>query len=141
MGAATAHVSTAHRDSKDSRTPGLSADWRQNIAYNAELQLATAALVAAGYRASRQMHHYRVIHSLAHTIGADAKLIGRLDQFRKGIVKSFRWSALPGLRIGETVFWGARIGSDLAASSASSGRRNESRSLVESSLCTGKPQP
>ena len=32
------------RDLKDCRTPGLSADWRFSIAYNAALQAATAAL-------------------------------------------------------------------------------------------------
>ncbi len=42
-----------------------------SIAYNAALQTATAALAAAGYRATRDSHHYRVIQSLAFTIGAD----------------------------------------------------------------------
>ena len=32
---------------------------------------------------SREAHHYRVIQSLALTIGADAKLVSRLDAFRK----------------------------------------------------------
>lgn len=71
------------RDLADSQTPGLSSDWRLNIAYNAALQAATAALAAVGYRASRDAHHYRVIQSLAYTIGADPGLITRLDQFRK----------------------------------------------------------
>lgn len=54
-----------------------------NIAYNAALQAATAALAAAGYRASRDQHHYRVIQSLRETIGADAALINTFDTFRK----------------------------------------------------------
>jgi hypothetical protein len=29
------------------------------------------------------MHHYRVIGSLAHTIGAKADLVNKLDKFRK----------------------------------------------------------
>ena len=41
------------------------------------------ALVAAGYRATRDSHHYRVIQSLTYTIGADTKLIAQFDQFRK----------------------------------------------------------
>ena len=53
------------------------------IAYNAALQCAIAALAACGYRASREAHHYRVIQSLPHTIGADAKLVAQLDAFRK----------------------------------------------------------
>ncbi len=73
----------ADRDLKDSRAEGLTADWKLNIAYNSALQIATAALLACGYRASREMHHYRVIGSLAYTIGADADLINKLDKFRK----------------------------------------------------------
>ena len=71
------------RDLEDSKSQGLSADWQMNIAYNAALQTANAALAAAGYRATRNAHHYRVIQSLAHTIGADTKLIAQFDQFRK----------------------------------------------------------
>jgi len=73
----------ADRDLKDCRTEGLSADWRLNIAYNAALQLATAALAASGYRARRDAHHYRVIQSLALTIGTDRMLVIRFDAFRK----------------------------------------------------------
>lgn len=73
----------ANRDLEDCQTPGLSSDWKLNIAHNAVLQVATAALAACGFRASRQAHHYRVIQSLAYTIGADAELVARLDAFRK----------------------------------------------------------
>lgn len=38
----------ADRDLKACRTPGLIRDWQFNIAYNAALQLASAALTAAG---------------------------------------------------------------------------------------------
>ena len=61
----------------------LRADWRLAIAYNAAMQLAVAALAAAGYRASRESHHFRVIQSLAHTIGAASDTVAKLDQFRK----------------------------------------------------------
>ncbi|MFA4916086.1 MAG: hypothetical protein WC560_05375 [Syntrophales bacterium] len=71
------------RDLADCQLLGLSPDWRLNIAYNAALQAATAALAAAGYRAARESHHYRIIQSLAYTIGAPAGLIARFDQFRK----------------------------------------------------------
>lgn len=40
----------ADRDLAASKTPGLHNDWRFNIAYNAALQVASAALAAAGYR-------------------------------------------------------------------------------------------
>jgi uncharacterized protein (UPF0332 family) len=76
-------LSMADRDLAQCQTPHLSPDWQLNIAYNAALQAATAALVAAGYRAAREAHHYRVIQSLAHTIEADPHLIIQLDKFRK----------------------------------------------------------
>lgn len=54
-----------------------------NIAYNAAMQAATAALAAAGYRASRDQHHYRTIQSLRETIGASEKIVATFDAFRK----------------------------------------------------------
>jgi hypothetical protein len=76
-------LSLADRDLRNCKAQGLDADWRFAIAYNAALQAATAALAAAGYRATRGSHHYRVIHSLELTIGADRKLIHQFDAFRK----------------------------------------------------------
>lgn len=73
----------SERDLVDCQIIGLSPDWRLGIAYDAALLAATAALAAAGYRAARESHHYRVVQSLAHTIGADASLIAQLNQFRK----------------------------------------------------------
>lgn len=71
------------RDLADSELAALSPDWRLNIAYNAALQAATAALAACGYRAAREAHHYRILQSLALTIGSPKSLINRLDLFRK----------------------------------------------------------
>ena len=71
------------RDLSSCMVKGLNPDWRLNIAYNAALQAATTALAAEGYRASRDSHHYRVIQSLAFTIGADGDLVTKLDGFRK----------------------------------------------------------
>lgn len=76
-------LSLADRDLAQCRTPSLSPDWQLNIAYNAALQVATAALAATGYRAAREAHHYRVIQSLAYTVKADAGMIAQLDKFRK----------------------------------------------------------
>lgn len=75
-------LSMADRDLAQCRTPHLNPDWQLNIAFNAALQAATAALAAAGYRAERGAHHYRVIQSLAHTIQADPGFIIQLDKFR-----------------------------------------------------------
>jgi len=71
------------RDLRECQAKGLGADWRFAIAYNAALQAATAALAAAGYRSTRDSHHYRVFQSLEYTIMAEPKLIYRLDAFRR----------------------------------------------------------
>jgi hypothetical protein len=76
-------LAVVERDLADSAASGLSADWRMNIAYNAALQAATAALAVAGYRASRDQHHYRVIQSLRETIQSDVQAVHVFDAFRK----------------------------------------------------------
>ena|SRR3990172_4122072 len=76
-------LQVVERDLADSDAEGLSADWRMNIAYNAALQAATIALAAAGYRAARESHHFRVIQSLRETIGVDAGVAATFDAFRK----------------------------------------------------------
>ena len=48
--------------------PGLGPEWRFDIAYNAALQLAVAALAASGFQAERQNKHQRAIECLAFTI-------------------------------------------------------------------------
>ncbi|MEP6536493.1 MAG: hypothetical protein ABJF23_14295 [Bryobacteraceae bacterium] len=73
----------ADRDLNACTTPGLHTDWRFNIAYNAALQLASGARAIAGYNAERASQHYRVIDSLAYTIGTEAETIRKLDTFRK----------------------------------------------------------
>jgi hypothetical protein len=73
----------AERDLTDSAVSGLSADTQLGLAYAAALQMSTAALAAAGYRAARDRKHHWTIQSLAYTIGADANLIARFDAFRK----------------------------------------------------------
>ncbi len=76
-------LEVVERDLADSAAEGLSADWQMNIAYNAALQAATAALAATGYRASRDSHHYRVIQSLRETLGTDPAAVATFDAFRK----------------------------------------------------------
>jgi hypothetical protein len=71
----------------------LPADWRCTIAYNAALQAATSALAAAGYRASRDNHHYRVIQSLEFSClrSACARRRGKVDQINSsGTILSVR---------------------------------------------------
>lgn len=76
-------LSIVERDLKDSQSKDVSNDWRFAIAYNAALQAVTAALAAAGYCASRDSHHYRVIQSLSLTLGKSAEFIRSFDAFRK----------------------------------------------------------
>jgi hypothetical protein len=73
----------ADRDLRDCHSVGLSADAQFSIAYNAALQCATAALAAAGYRAAREAHHYRVIQSLAFTLELNKATVLTFDAFRK----------------------------------------------------------
>jgi hypothetical protein len=73
----------AARDLRDCGLAGLSNDWKLNIAYNAALQIAVAALAACGYRAAKESHHYRVIESLALTAGLEPKTVRLLDSYRK----------------------------------------------------------
>jgi hypothetical protein len=76
-------LQVVERDLADSDAEGLSADGRMNIAYNAALQAATIALAAAGHRAVRESHHFRVIQSLRETIGVEAGVVATFDAFRK----------------------------------------------------------
>lgn len=73
----------ADRDLKDCQARDLSDDWQLNIAYNAALQSAKAALAAAGYRTSREAQHFRIVQSLAFTLRLEKSLIDKLDKFRK----------------------------------------------------------
>lgn len=73
----------ADRDICQSQTPGLGPEWRFGIAYNAALQLATAALAASGYQAERQNKHQRTIECLAWTVGLGASEVALLDLCRR----------------------------------------------------------
>jgi hypothetical protein len=73
----------ADRDLNDCKAEGLSPHWKLAIAYNAALQMATAALAASGYRSSREAHHLRVIQSLRYTTNAEPFLVVEFDAFRK----------------------------------------------------------
>ena len=75
--------SICDRDLKDCQATNISNDNRFAMAYNAALQAATAALAACGYRTEKGDHHYRTIQSLELTIGADSKLVVKLDALRK----------------------------------------------------------
>lgn len=62
-----------HRDLKDARFDGISADWRFGIAYNAALKLCTVLLYAEGYRPARNLAHYRTLQALPLILGNEYK--------------------------------------------------------------------
>lgn len=76
-------LEAVRRDLDTARVPGLHPDWKFNIAYNAVLGAAAAALAAEGYRAAREQHHYKVLDSLRLTLAIDATLSRKLDLCRK----------------------------------------------------------
>jgi hypothetical protein len=78
-------LSIVDRDIAECQNTGLSADWRLNIAYNAALQAATAALRASGFRTGKDSgsSHYYTVHSLAYTIGEEPALVNDLEAFRQ----------------------------------------------------------
>lgn len=76
-------LAIADRDIEQSQTPGLSTEWRFDIAYNSALQSATAALAAAGYLAERQNKHLRTIECLEFTLGLDRSKVAFLDHCRR----------------------------------------------------------
>lgn len=57
------------RDLRDAESSDLSADWKFGIAYNAALKLSTLLLYAQGYRAERNLQHYRTIQALPLILG------------------------------------------------------------------------
>jgi hypothetical protein len=62
----------------------LSTDWRFGIAYNAALKLCTILLYAEGYRASRELQHYRTLAALPEILGEARKSDAEyLDDCRK----------------------------------------------------------
>lgn len=76
-------LAIVQRDVQQSQTTGLGPEWRFDIAYNAALQCATAALAASGYQAERQNKHMRTIETLAFTILLESKDVVLLDRCRR----------------------------------------------------------
>lgn len=59
------------RDLADAQTARLSSDWQFGIAYNAALKLCTILLYAEGYRADRNLAHYRTLLALPVILGLE----------------------------------------------------------------------
>ena len=76
-------LAIAERDIEQSQTPGLGPEWRFDIAYNAVVQLASAALAVSGYRAERANKQMRVLEYLEFTLGLDKTHVAFFDHCRK----------------------------------------------------------
>ncbi len=76
-------LAIADRDVGQSQIPGLGPEWRFDIAYNAVLQLATAVLAAAGYRAERANKHQRTLECLGYTLGIERQRVLFMDTCRR----------------------------------------------------------
>lgn len=66
-------LAIVERDIKDASQAEISADWSFGIAYNAALKLCTVLLYAKGYKAERNLQHYRTIHALPLILGRERK--------------------------------------------------------------------
>jgi hypothetical protein len=76
-------LAVADRALADCQVDGLSNDGRLDMAHNAALQAAAAALAAAGYKVSRGGYHYYVIQSLSFTLQPEERIIRRLNKLRR----------------------------------------------------------
>ena len=65
-------LNIVERDLADTSV-GISADWRFGIAYNAAIKLCTILLYAEGFRAEKNLQHYRTIQALPLIMGTDKK--------------------------------------------------------------------
>jgi hypothetical protein len=61
------------RDIADASQGEISADWSFGIAYNAALKLCTILLYAQGYKAEKNLQHYRTIQALPLILGPERK--------------------------------------------------------------------
>ena len=66
-------LAIVERDIKDASNSEISADWSFGIAYNAALKLCTVLLYAQGYKAERNLQHYRTIQALPLILGTERK--------------------------------------------------------------------
>lgn len=57
------------RDLKDSVAENISDDWKFGIAYNAALKLCTILLHSSGYRAEKNLAHFRTLQALPLILG------------------------------------------------------------------------
>ena len=78
------YLDRIRRKLADSRQTNISLDSRFDVAFEALLQIALAALRARGYRTTSGAGHQQLaIQALPKTIGVDSREVRTLDEFRK----------------------------------------------------------
>ncbi len=77
-------LAVVDRDLRDASVDEISLDWRFGIAYNAALKLCAVVLFSEGYRAARDLQHYRTIQAMTIILGSERKDdVAYLDACRK----------------------------------------------------------
>ena len=76
-------LALADRDLQQCRVTGLAPEWSFDIAYNAVLQCATAALAATGHQAERENKHLRTLECLEFTVGLSSAEVAFFDLCRR----------------------------------------------------------
>lgn len=77
-------LNKAQHNLRESKRDDISLDWRLRMAYEANLDLATMALRAEGFRVpSADGHHYRTIESLRLTINLHSNQVRILQSIRE----------------------------------------------------------
>lgn len=75
-------LAIAERDLADAQAGELSNDWKFGIAYNAALKLCAVLLHAEGYKAEKNLNHYRTIQSLGEILPEHKDDVYYLDTCR-----------------------------------------------------------
>jgi hypothetical protein len=94
------------RDLQDCQASAVSIDWQFGIAYNAALKLCTILLHAEGYRAEKNLQHYRTIQALPLILGVERK--GDADfldscRSKRNVVEYDRIGAVSTVELGDLV--------------------------------------
>jgi len=93
-------LEAARRDLVDARKD-ISPAWRFAIAYNAALRVCTAALEAAGYRATRDQKHFRTIAALPLVLGPEAQDVADFLDACRAKRHEATYESLSGVTAGE----------------------------------------
>ena len=75
-------IAIVERDLSDAQADSISDDWKFGIAYNAALKLCAVLLLAEGYKAEKNLTHYRTIHAMGEVFPRRKADVHYLDACR-----------------------------------------------------------